>query len=228
VLVPDSALAGNNAGFTTSPVDISDLDRTIYETLALDAQFVCESGNCPTLEDWSLAWSEGITVSGTAYAYDASTTIATGTVAVAVNGVLQSGKTSLIAGDGTWSIANVTAFEDDVITLFVSGASDADESINVTKYDGVGDMTGVKLAKRHLILGSSDNPTITNSDIGNFDNDDNEDVFFDVDGSNILSLCADTGCADSYLTVLASTTYNPVANGSVVNFENLRYLYSSH
>jgi hypothetical protein len=221
VLVPDSALTGNSAGFTTSPIDISDLDRTIYETLALDAQFNCLAGDCPTLEDWSLAWSEGITVSGIAYAYDSTTTIATGTVAVAVNGVLQVGKTSAVAGDGTWSIPNVTAFEDDVVTVFISGAIDADESVSITKYDGVGDMTGVKLAKRHLILGSTDNPNITNTDIGNFDNTDNEDVFFDVDGSNILSLCADTGCADSYLTVLASTTYNPVTNGSVINFENL-------
>ncbi|MFN3692835.1 MAG: DUF2341 domain-containing protein [Candidatus Paceibacteria bacterium] len=97
VLIPDSALPGNAAGFTNSPIDLSNLDKNIYAVLKLDAELLCDSGNCPSIQDWSVEWSEGLTVSGSAFEYDQSTLVATGTVAIAVNGVLQSGKTAQIA-----------------------------------------------------------------------------------------------------------------------------------
>jgi hypothetical protein len=99
-LVPDSVLSGNAAGFTNSPINIASLDRTIYETLKLEAEFICSSGNCPTLNDWSVEWSQGITVSGVALDYDQLTAVATGTIAIAVNGVVQVGKTATL-GSGT-------------------------------------------------------------------------------------------------------------------------------
>ena len=219
-LVPDSVLSGNSTGFSTSPIDIAELNRNTYETLALNAQFTCSAGNCPTLNDWTIKWSEGITVSGTAYDYNGTTTIATGTVAVAVNGVIQTGKTGAIAGDGTWSIANVTMFEGDIITVFVDGASDANESVAVTKYDGTGNISAMQLAKRTLILGSSDSPILTNSDINYYDNSNDEDLFFSVDGSNVLSLCAESGCGDSKFRILSGATYQPNTNSTVINFEN--------
>lgn len=219
-LVPDSALVGNSTGFTTSPIDLSELDRTIYDTLKLDAQFTCLAGDCPTLNDWSVAWSEGITVAGTAYEYDASTTIATGTVAVAVNGVIQSGKTSVISGGGVWSIPNVTMFANDIITVFVDGATSTDEAIGITKYDGVGNISGMQLAKRNLTIGSGDSPIIHNSDINYYDNSNDEDLFYIVDGSNVLNLCNESTCTDAKLRVLSGSTYQPNTDGSVINFEN--------
>ncbi len=219
-LIPDSALPGNSAGFTASPIDISAVDRTIYEILSLDAEFVCVSGSCPTLNDWTVEWSEGITVSGTAYDYNASTTLSSGTVGVAVNGVVQAGKTATVLGDGTWAINNVTAFEDDVVTTFMDGAVDAEESVAVTIYNGIGDVTNMQLARRHLSLGSSDSPTLTNAFLGQFDNTDDEDIFFSIDGSSVLTLCVESGCTDAKLRVLAGTTYTPSANTSLINFEN--------
>ena len=100
-LVPDSALTGNAAGFTNSPISISSLDKNVYGTLKLDAELICSSGICPSIQDWSLEWSEGLTVSGTALEYDQLTNTASGTIAVAVNGVLQVGKTAQIASGTT-------------------------------------------------------------------------------------------------------------------------------
>lgn len=101
VLIPDSALAGNASGFTNSPISLAALDTDIYDNLKLDAEFICSGVNCPTLQDWTLEWSEGITISGNAYEYDQTTIVATGTIAVAVNGVLQVGKTANISNGGT-------------------------------------------------------------------------------------------------------------------------------
>ena len=220
VLVPDVALAGNSTGFTSSPVSIAALDRTVYSVLKLEAELLCNSGTCPTVQDWSLEWSQGINVSGTAYEYDASTTVATGTVAVAVNGILQSGKTAVISGAGTWTIPNVTAFVGDAITVFIDGVNDSDEAVGVTTYDGVGDVTQMELNKRHLTFGSTDNATSSNALFGAFDSSDDEDVFFTVSGSSTLALCVEAACADAKLKIKTTAVYMPGANISVHDIVN--------
>lgn len=219
-LIPDSALPGNAAGFTTSPIDISGLDRTVYEMLQLDAQFICNSGNCPTVNDWAVLWSEGITVSGLAYEYDGVSTTTSGTVAVAVNGALQSGKTGTIQPDGTWSIANVTAFEGDTVVVFVDNATGTDEAVGITTYDGVGDMTSMELTKRHLTIGSSDTATTTNLGFAGYDNTDDEDLFFTVGVANALTVCAESSCADHRLKVKQGSVYEPNANVITHDFAN--------
>ncbi|MFM2339462.1 MAG: hypothetical protein RLZZ360_98 [Candidatus Parcubacteria bacterium] len=109
-LVPDSALSGNAAGFTNSPINISGLDKNIYNVLKLDAELLCDSGNCPSVQDWSVEWSEGLTISGSIFDYDQLTALASGTVAVAVNGVLQSGKTAQVAaGTSTQQVVYTAA-----------------------------------------------------------------------------------------------------------------------
>lgn len=218
VLVPDSALSGNAAGFTTSPVSIAGLDRTIYAVLRLEAELICVSGSCPTVEDWSLEWSEGISVSGRAYEYAGATTTS-GTVAVVVNGVLQSGKTAVIQPDGTWSIANVPAFEGDSILVYVDGAADQDESIGYTTYDGVGDVTNMELTKRHLTVGSSDTATTSNILAFGYDYTDDEDIFIDISASGEFDLCV-SGCVDSRLVIKTGAIYAPSANVTTHDFVN--------
>ena len=210
-IIPDSALTGNAAGFTTSPINIAGLDRTIYAKLKLDAEFICNLGNCPTLNDWSVEWSQGISVSGRAYEYDGVSTTTSGTVAVAVNGALQVGKTGTIAVDGTWSIANVTAFEGDTIVVYVDGAVDSNESIGITTYDGVGDVTNVELTKRHVTVGSNDTATTTNSRLFGFDGSDDEDLFIDITAGGVLDLCFE-GCSDGRLKIKSGTVYQPQGN----------------
>jgi hypothetical protein len=219
-LVPNAALAGNSAGFTSGPVDISALDRNIYSVLKLDAQFVCVSGNCPTLNDWSVAWSEGITVSGNAYEFDGVSTTTSGSVAVAVNGELQIGKTGTILSDGTWSIPNVTVFPNDTVTVFVDGAADADEAVGIATYNGVGNITGVELTKRHVTIGSASVSTTTIASFAGYDNTDDEDIFFTVGAGNAFTVCAESGCADGALKIKSGTTFVPGAALTTHDFLN--------
>ncbi len=121
---------------------------------------------------------------------------------------------------GTWEIPNINVSAGDVITVFITGADGVREAVAVTKYDGVGDIDGVELIERHLTLGSNDNPTISNNDIGQYQNADSEDIFFSVSGGNELNLCVESSCYLSRLLVKSGATYQPAANSSVVNFEN--------
>jgi hypothetical protein len=53
VIVPDSALPGNAAGFTTSPIDISGLSTATYGTLALETLLVTtDVAQTPSIDSW--------------------------------------------------------------------------------------------------------------------------------------------------------------------------------
>ncbi len=223
-LVPDSVLSGNAAGFSTSPVSIASLDRTIYSNLQLDAELICAAGLCPSVSDWSLEWSEGIIVSGRAYEYDGVSSTTSGTVGVVVNGVLQSGKTGTILPDGTWSISNVTAFADDTVMVFVDGATESDESLAIATYDGVGDVTNLELTKRHLTIGSSDTATTTNANMVGYDVTSDEDIFLDVLSGGAFDLCSE-GCADHRLKIKSGARYQPFANITTHDLLNYGSLY---
>ncbi|MDO8576707.1 MAG: carboxypeptidase regulatory-like domain-containing protein [bacterium] len=102
-LVPDSALPGNAAGFTTgTSVDLKSIPAGVYTSLILAADLVAlnPSAPSPSIEDWSLTYDGGSTVAapftlrgaktigtgpaGAVYKYDAShTTNASGVLTVA-------------------------------------------------------------------------------------------------------------------------------------------------
>ena len=220
--IPNAALPGNVAGYTNSPIDLSALNTYTYNVIRPYAEFSCDgSSNCPTLSDWRVLWAGGINISGTIKQYNESTNVTSGTVAVAIDGVLQSGKTGSINGSGNWSIANVTAFEGDVITVYVTSAANANEAAGITRYDGQGDVSGMTLFERHLTLGSNDATTtpITNSDIALYDYTNSEDLFFNGTGST-LTMCADAGCADAELNIRSGVYYTPGGRFVTHDFEN--------
>ena len=223
-LVPNAALPGNSTGFSTtsSSVDISGLNRSIYSTLRTQATFTCAAGNCPLLNDWTVSWAQGVNISGTAKAFDQATNVTSGTVSVAVNGLLQSGKTASISG-GVWTIPNVTVFQNDIVTVFVSSASTSTRAVAVTKYTGVSDITGMSLYQMHVTLGSNDNPTLTNTDIGQYDNSvaGVSAVFEDVSGGN-LNVCASTACSTARLLIKSGTAYEPGVSGGNVTTPNIQ------
>lgn len=221
--IPNADLPGNETGTTTGPYDLTGLNKNTYNLIRPYATLSCQDADtCPEIQDWTVTWAEGITISGTLDEYDQTTAVTTGTVAVAVNGVIQNGKTGTVSG-GVWSISNVTAFGGDVITVFVDGAlpgdvPDANEAVGVTRYDGIGDITGMQLYERHVTLGSNDATTtpLTNAEIGAYDISDDEDVFLELTGSE-LNLCADTGCDDVEFYINASTTYS--AGGDLITHD---------
>ncbi len=129
-----------------------------------------------------------ITISGTCDGYDQTTDCGdTGTIQVAVNGVLNSSQTQTTVA-GTWSITNFPKpATNAIITVLVVGAGDTDEAIAVTKYGGSGDITGIKLFKEHLTIGSNQNTTVTNSDVNQYDFSNGEDGL--VEGAMSNSTC---------------------------------------
>lgn len=227
-LIPDALIPGNSVGTTTSPINLANvLPVSTYSLIRPVANFTCNLGTCPVLQDWTITWSAGITISGTAQGYDQATNTSSGTVAVALNGTLQTGKTGTISA-GTWSIGNVNASPGDVVTVFINGANDTNEAVAVAHYDGVGDMSGLRLYERHVTLGSDDATTtpFTNIDIGRYDFTNDEDLFFDV-SSTSLDMCVDVSCPDSELYIIASSTYRPggttdlnyIENNGTLNFQ---------
>lgn len=222
LFIPDADLPDNEAGTTTGPFDLAALDTTTYNIVRPYAAFTCDAGgNCPTLSDWKIQWAGGITVSGTIQEYDQATNVTGGTVEVAVNGVLQTGKTGTISA-GAWSIANVTAFPGDIITVYVSSGASVNKAVGITRYVGPGNVTGMTLYERHVVLGSDAATTtpLTNADIGGYDYTNNAtSLFFDVTGS-VLDMCAGSGCADAELYVKSGTYYTPGGPFVTHDFEN--------
>ena len=220
-LIPEIALAGNATGFSSSPVDLKSLNTTTYNELRLIGNIECDGASCPTLDDWTIEWSRGFEVSGIAYNYDGISTTTSGTLLIAVDGVQQPSKTATIAGDGTWSFDNITFFDGDVITVFASTSVAADQMMGVTVYDGTPEITGMVLQKQHLTLGSDDNASVTNADIGTYDSANDSRMFAAVDGGNDLDLCTTSGCETAGLVVLANNAYTPESGADLITHDVL-------
>ena len=142
----------------------------------------------------------------------------TGTIRVAVGATLQAQTQPTVAG--TWTVAEIVKpAANSIITVYVEGAANADKANAVTKYDGTGDVTGVSLFKEHLSIGSNDNASLINTDIGTYDNSvsASADVFFD---NSVTTLTVDnTGfSSQEKICVLASNTFTP---GGTVNTVDL-------
>ncbi|MCA9366657.1 DUF2341 domain-containing protein [Candidatus Kaiserbacteria bacterium] len=212
-LIPDTALTGNSTGFTSGPIDLTGVDIDIYPQIRPFATLTCGGGGCPVLNDWQLEWSEGVNMSGTLTEYDRVTGVATGTIKVAVDGSVLPGTGSVSAG--VWTFNNVTAFSGDVITVWVDGAAEDEEAVAAFVYDGVGDITGVQLSERHLSLSADEETTITNALLAINDSTalGDEDIFYEVDGSNNLSVCGTGSCYGANLYVGPGNTYVPNAAG---------------
>jgi hypothetical protein len=214
-LVPDSDIPGNSVGTSTSPIDLSQVDVSTHSQIRVRATLECSGGDCPTLDEWSVTWAEGVEMNGTIKEYDRLTNVASGSVRAYVNNVLVSDTGTIT--NGTWSISNVTAFAGNTITVFVDGAAEADEAVASFVYDGVGDITGVEMFEQHLAISAPEGEVVTNDTIGQLDytaslND--EDIFHEVDGNGNLTLCAQGTCSGANLYVGPGNTYIPSATTS--------------
>jgi len=208
-LIPDAALPGNSAGFTTSPIDLTSVDINIYDQIRPFATLQCVTGDCPEIDSWKLEWSEGVNMSGTLKEYDRSTAVSAGSISAAVNGTLL-GSIGTVSG-GVWTMNNVTAFAGDVVTVWVDGAAEEDEAVTSFIYDGLGDITDVKLYEQHLSFEADERGgVLTNELLSLYDNSDDEDIFFSVDGLNNLNVCASGGtCDDANIYVGTGQTFIP-------------------
>ena len=126
------------------------------------------------------------------------------TVRMAVNGSLiaQTGTTSR----GTWSITPVSGPSiGDVVTVWADGVADGSETTGVTIYDGFGDITNMVLNQNVLSVGSDDNQSVTLSDFGLYDNDDDEDIMHTYNGSTLTVDADDVYGADELIILSGET-----------------------
>ncbi len=203
-----SQRAWSGAGtFTLYNLDVTDMtDSSITAYTSTFSNTTWTEGSC------------GLTVSGICKQYDRTTDCAddgSNQIRVAVNGSLQAQVDTTV--DGSWSVTGLTPpLMDDIITVFIDGNANDNEAVAVTKYDGSGNITGILLYQRHLTLGSDDNPTLSNADIDAYDNSvsGDEDIFFDIDANDDLTVDAVSTYTDEYLLIKSGTTYRPGSGGS--------------
>ncbi len=173
--------------------------------------------------------SPPINISGTCDQYDQTTDCTddgANEIAVAVNGSLQAQVDTTV--DGSWQISSVNKPNSgDIITVFINGeTTDSEEAVAVTKYDGSGDITGVVLFHRHLTIGSADNQTLSNTDLGSYDNSvsSDEDIFFDVSAGDDLTVDSLGSYTDEELYIVTGNTFRPASGGgadvTTVHVEN--------
>lgn len=100
-LVPDADLPGNSAGFTASPVDISNLDPLTYTELALSADFsTVDTNETPELHEWGITYiTTQSTISGVQLAIEGAKSIGTDG---SFQPVLKYSTTSVSDGSGEW------------------------------------------------------------------------------------------------------------------------------
>lgn len=207
-LIPDTQIAGNSSGLTSSPVNLTGVDIVSYPVIRLLATLVCDSTSCPTLDDWTVEWSEGVALSGNLKQYDRILSTANATITAAVNGT-PTGQTATTDASGNFTLGNVTAFAGDTVTVYVDDAADVNEAVGVFVYDGFGDMTGVQLYEQHVTITSDETPTSTLAHLSRGDNGaiGDEDVFFNVNAGGDLSTCAVGSCASANVWVGATSTF---------------------
>ncbi len=147
-----------------------------------------------------------ISIAGTANGNNAAT------VKIAVNGNLQ-GQTAVIGG-GTWSISGVSApTSNDIITVWVHSVADALESTAVTKYS-TGNITGMVLNTNVLSLGSNQNTSLSVTNLGLYDANDNEDIMHTSNSGALLVQGASNSYTDETLSILASNTLTANSSSS--------------
>lgn len=149
-----------------------------------------------------------ITVSGSCVQVDGTTPCVddgSNVIKIAVNGVVQAQTDTVV--DGSWSISSVSQPNSgDVITIWVDNTADANEATAVTKYDGTGDIASIILIQSVLSIGSNDNTTISNTDLGQYDGDNDEDLAFTSNSGTLDSSGAILVLNGSGTT---SSTYTP-------------------
>lgn len=131
-----------------------------------------------------------------------------GTVALAFDNVRQD-ETGTISG-GTWNI-NVPVMPalGTVVTVWIDGAADANESTGVTKYDGSGSISGMVLNQHVLTIGSADNASLTVVNLSRYDHDQDEDISHDSDtivAPAVFSVDGGNSYADDKIDILSGNT----------------------
>ena len=185
--------------------------------------------NVTTVWDFAMVSIQWIEI-GTNIDIAGSSSVASSTVAVAVDGLLQVGKTATAAGGScpcAWSITSVFVAGDRPVLVWHDAASDANESSGITVYDGTSNISGMQLTAHTLSVGSADDQSTDSGDLIKFDNDADEDVMYKF-VTTTLTVDATSAYSDDTIDVLSGDTltiggtetmltYNTTINGTLTS-----------
>ncbi len=150
---------------------------------------------------WTVGTCASFSVAGTANGNN------TATVKVAYNGSLQ-GQTGTI-GSGTWSISGLDSPSlDDIVTVWIDGVTDSNESTGVTKWSS-GNITSMVLNTNVLTIGSNQNTSLSVTNLGLCDVDtgcSDEDIMHTSNSGQLLLEASGNTYTAETLKVLASNT----------------------
>jgi hypothetical protein len=93
--IPDTALPGNSAGFTSFPVSLTDLSTSTYPSVVLEADLLSDAtSTTPALESWSLSYTAGpLPVTNIAFTLTGDKSIGTNASGIAIHKTITSGNT---------------------------------------------------------------------------------------------------------------------------------------
>ncbi|MFC1649692.1 hypothetical protein ACFL2C_03215 [Patescibacteria group bacterium] len=206
--------SGVNAVEThTHTVDLTSFEtKTEADMLPTYVDVVVAKYNPPTID-----------ITGSCKQYNQSTNCADSQeVKVAYGSSLQAAAPTTLSGAFTFS-SIIAPAAGQIVTVFLNGVADSNEAVAVTEYDGTGNITGLKLFEEHLTIGSEDDAfTLTNAELGSYDNDrdndtieDEEDIFFEVDTNADLVVDATAQSTQETLHIQGTnTTYRPDSGSS--------------
>lgn len=162
-------------------VDVSNSEASTNDIVAVNSINRANTDGVEVSPRW--LFGSLVSVSGVTNYADATV------IRAAVNNILQS-STTTVAG-GAWMLSNVVVDTDVIVTVWGDGVADALESTAVTKYNGTGNITGMVLNTGTLSMGSDDDPmSINMTELGQYDNNDDEDIVYVLTAGNTLNSVA--------------------------------------
>lgn len=170
--------------------------------------YTCNSGygNCDA-DDSNGCETALITISGNAYEDEATTALAACDGSTDMIALRMGGTTYLAPcadADGAFSFSDLCPpAAGDPIVIWIDGVTDTFGS-NVNRYSGSGDITGIAVRRNRVIVRHDDAGPITNTDMDTYDNDDDTDINYYVDGTNSLRVEA-----GSKLIINSNDTFTP-------------------
>jgi hypothetical protein len=182
-LVPDINIPGNSSGLCCSPVDISSLNVYTYNELRLKAYLSLETSSA-RLNDWTIEWKEPIRFEGIVYSDLGDTPLLTEpTVSLAVDGVfIASSSASSI--DGSFSITYGDYLPAGSSTiLYLDNSTEKGAVINY--YIGEGHVQDIEIYQNTYIVRNDYNNSINNTDIDEFDQNQDSDIEILVNGNDL-------------------------------------------
>lgn len=209
VITATSARTWSGAGvFTLKDVALTNQTASVAITINSGTN---TSGNTGS---WTWAACSSVSISGTLYSDEGSTVLTTTpTVRIKINGA--GDYSAVAAGDGTYSVSNVDVSSAGVvITAYLDGATE--KAATVTRAaDSTSNITGLNLYQNRIIVRHEDAGPITNTNLDQYDSDNDTDIQFNVTGGSLVASSTNT------LYVWTGKTFTP---GGDVTSPNIKIL----